>query len=98
MDTDANDEPPQRPGLNDLQRAELRSRIRDLLASRSLAEQVRGNLAARIADCGDDTSIDGTFVDLPDSIQRFFRRSDGGLSPFTSGPIEWREAQPCSKP
>lgn len=98
MERDASDGPPQRPELNEPQKAELRSRIRDLLASRSLAERVRGNLVARTGACGDDSAIDGAFVDLPDSIQRFFRGSDGGLASFTSGPNKGREMQPCSKP
>jgi hypothetical protein len=98
MERDASDDAPQRRELNELQRAELRSRIRDLLASRSLAQKVRGKLAARIGDCGNDSAIDGAFVDLPDSIQRFFRGSDGGMASFTSGPIEQRESQTCSKP
>ncbi|MGI1663834.1 hypothetical protein ACRDNQ_16465 [Palleronia sp. KMU-117] len=91
------DHPPDRPALSDPQRAELRGRIRDLLASRSLAEKVRRNLTSRAVEQGDDTAFDGDDVDLPDRIQSFFRQSNESLVSFPRSPAHGREMQPCSK-
>jgi hypothetical protein len=102
MERDPDDITPERPSLNGAAREELRARIRTLLESHALADQVRARLTSRLPltdetyDLGEQ-GLDGMLEGLPLSIRRFLRGPEGSLGSFIRHPRPSKEDHTCSR-
>jgi hypothetical protein len=102
MERDPDDITPERPSLNGADREALRARIRNLLESHALADQVRARLTARLPltdepfEVGEE-GLDGMLEGLPLSIRRFLRGPEGSLGSFIGHPRPSKEDHACSK-